>query len=301
MSDLRQVKLTHGVESMKILPPQGFPPTEPPCYGVVTQGAVAKVETMRPNAVRGFCLAMSASDFPPERPSTWSGALDQIAAGSMPGDRNGSAPKRLLLVATGNVQGGSRTEMETSQQLEDPSQSWNALTIGGYTGKTGVPQPPPVLQPVAEANTLSPYSRGSDLLPDDLTPIKPEVLFEAGNMVVDVAGYCAWHESVSLLAAGSDVAGEPLVPIWATSAAKGTAAHFLGRLQAALPDRWAETHRALTVQSADWPQPIRAKLVGGGTHWKSGSKADKQRILRRVGYGVPDLDRAMHSARMTSP
>jgi hypothetical protein len=41
------------------------------------------------------------------------------------------------------------------------------------------------------ANHRSPFSRGSQTLPDDLTPIKPEVLFEAGNMLSDATGFCA--------------------------------------------------------------------------------------------------------------
>jgi hypothetical protein len=91
MSGAQPVELTHGAESMKLLPPTGFPPTQPPSYGVVTQGAVALVETVRPEASRSFCLATSATDFPPERPSSWSGALDQAAAGAMPG---GAPPRR---------------------------------------------------------------------------------------------------------------------------------------------------------------------------------------------------------------
>lgn len=184
-----------------------------------------------------------------------------------------------------------------SQPIEDPSQSWNALTIGGFTRKEQAPAPPPVLGPVVPANHRSPFSRGSQALPDDLTPMKPEVLFEAGNMLSDVTGFCAWHEGVSLLAPGSDIVTEPLVPFWATSAAVGVAGNFIGRLQAAVPDVWPETHRALTVDSATWPQPIRKQLVGRGAHWKTGSKAEKQQILREVGYGVPDIDRAILSAR----
>lgn len=302
MNSMERVELTHGAESMKLLPPHGFPATKPPSYGVVTQGSVALVEAERPNVLRSFCLATSATDFPPSRPSSWSGALDQIAAGSMPGDgADGTAaadgPKRLVVVATGNVQGGMMIDVMLSQPLEDPSQSWNALTIGGFTRKELAPAPPPALEPVVPANCRSPFSRGSQTLPDDLTPIKPEVLFEAGNMLSDDMGFCAWHEAVSLLALGSDVAAELLVPFWATSAAAGVAGNFVGRLQAGLPDRWPETHRALTVHSADWPQPIRRQLIGKGAHWKTGSKAQKQQIVREMGYGVPDIDRAIRSAR----
>ena len=302
MNDAREVVLTHGVESMKLLPPHGFPATKPPSYGVVTQGAVGSVEAERPGVLRAFCLANSATDFSPSRPSTWSGALDQIASGSMPGDAADGVPaaelpKRLVLVATGNVQGGMMVDVVLPQPLEDPAQSWNALSIGGFTTKEQPPAPPPVMTAVVPANHRSPFSRGSQSLPDDLTPIKPEVMFEAGNMLADATGFCSWDPAVSLLAAGSDVAAEPLVPFWATSAAAGMGGHFVGRLQAALPELWPETHRALTVDSARWPHPVAKRLVGKGAHWKSGSKAEKQQILREVGYGVPDIDRAMLSAR----
>jgi hypothetical protein len=60
MNDARQVQLTHGVESMKLLPPKGFPKTRPPSFGFVTEGAVALVEAERPNVRRAFCLATSA-------------------------------------------------------------------------------------------------------------------------------------------------------------------------------------------------------------------------------------------------
>ncbi|MCE4226760.1 S8 family peptidase [Methylobacterium sp. C25] len=302
MNGARPVTLTHAAESMKLLPPRGFPPAKPPAFGVVTQSAIALVETERPNVPRTFCLANSATDFPPDRPSSWSGALDQVAAGAMLGDAvDGVAasdrPKRLVLVATGNVSGGMMVDVMPSQPLEDPAQSWNAVTIGGFTRKEVPPAGPPDLEPVVPANHRSPFSRGSQSLPHDLTPIKPEVLFEAGNMVSDAAGFCGWDPAVSLLAPGSDTAAEPLIPFCATSAAVGVAGNFAGRLHAALPEFWPETLRALTVDSARWPEPIAKQLIGRGAHWKTGSKTEKQRILREVGYGVPDIERAISSTR----
>lgn len=305
MNGAQPVQLTHGVESMKLLPPQGFPPTKPPSYGVVTQGAVSTVEIQQSDVLRSFCLAISTTDFPPSRPSTWSGALDQIAAGAMPGEvaegtPASERPKRLMVVATGNVLEGMAVDVLPSQPLEDPSQSWNALTVGGITRKEQSPAPPPTLSPAVPANHRSPFSRGSQSLPDDLTPIKPEVLFEAGNMLSDATGFCDWHPAVSLLAPGSDVVAEPLVPFWATSAAVGMAGNFIGQLQASLSDLWPETHRALTVDSARWPEPIRKQFIGRGAHWKTGKNATKakvQEMLREVGYGVPDITRAIMSAR----
>ena len=300
-NDQRPLELSHAVESMKFLPPRGFDATEPSRYGFVTQGAVALAEVERPNAARSFCIATSSPDFSPSRPSSWSGAIDQLCAGAMPGERQDQQsatdhPKRLVLIAAGNVIGGQREEVEAHKSLEDPAQSWNAITVGGFTAKEAVPADPPGLQPLVPANHRSPFSRGSQDLPSDLTPIKPEVLFEAGNMLVDGTGFCGNHPAVSLLALSSDVENEPLMPFNATSAAAGVAGNFVGQLQAELPDLWPETYRALMVDSATWPQPIRSQLVGRGAHWKS-IKGKRQHILRDVGYGVPDLERAFRSAR----
>jgi len=41
---------------------------------------------------------------------------------------------------------------------------------------------------------------------------------------------------------------------------------------------------------------MRRQLIGDGAHWKDGSKAKKQQILREVGYGVPEVNRAIMSA-----
>lgn len=299
MNDNQPVVLTHHVESVKFLPPNGFPPNRPSAYGVVTQSAISTVEIERPNVSRSFCVASSTSLFSPDAPSSWSGALDQITSGSMLGEHDKDTPakdhpKRLLMVASGNVIGGHRDVVGQHHTIEDPAQSWNALTIGGFTSKAELADN---LMPLAAANDKSPFSTGSQNMLGDLTPIKPEVLFEAGNMMVDQAGYCDWHPAVSLLGTGSNVAGEPLVPFWATSAATGMAGNFVGRLKAALPDLWPETYRALVVQSAEWPAPIRKKLIGRGVHWKTGNKGEKQRLLRDVGFGVPNISRAIASAR----
>ena len=302
MSDQRQVVLGHAVESVKFLPPGGFPATEPARYGIITQAAVAVAEIERANIPRSFCIATSSPDLSSEAPSSWSGAVDQICAGSMPGEQQAGLaakdhPKRLVLIATGNMDGGLKAVVEQHHALEDPAQSWNALTIGGYTAKADQAQDEPELIPLVAPNERSPFSRGSQTLPADLTPIKPDVLFEAGNMMMDNAQFCGWHPAVSLLSAGRDVATEPLVPFWATSAATGVAGNFIGRLKADLPGRWPETYRALTVHSAEWPGPIRKLLIGTGRSWKTGSKGTKQQILRSMGFGVPNLVRAAASAR----
>ena len=98
--------------------------------------------------------------------------------------------------------------------------------------KAQPPAPPPVLAPVVPANDRSPFSRETQTLLDALTPIEPKGLFEAGNLLSDAAGLCGWDPAVSLLASGSDVVGEPPVPLWATSAAAGVIGNFVERLHA---------------------------------------------------------------------
>lgn len=302
MNDQRVIELTHTVESVKLLPPRGAAPIPPPSFGVATQSAVGLIEATRRSQKRAFCLASCFPDSDSSRPSSWSGAVDQIAAGSMGGVLEATksakdAPKRLVLVAAGNVSGATANQIDQGAPINDPAQSWNALTIGGYTTKAELREDMDTLVPLVGANEISPYSASSRDLPTDLLPIKPEVLFEAGNMAVDGQGYCDWHPALSLLAAGNNVEGEPLVAFWATSAAVGLAGHFMGQLQAALPGYWPETYRALMVQSAQWPEPIRRRLIGRGKKWKTGPKSEKMKLLRQVGFGVPQLESAIASAK----
>lgn len=302
MADQRDLRLTHSVESVKYLTPPGFQQPTVPSYGAITQGAVAIAEINGGQKARTFCIASSTDLCSATQPSSWSGAVDQLASGSTLADRSVQEPptktaKRLIVIAAGNVQGGQREEIVRRSAIEDPAQSWNALTIGGYTAKDVIDPFELGVRALAKANDVSPFSRGSNTIASDLTPIKPEVLFEAGNMAVDNGDNCDWRPSLSLLAAGSDVANEPLLPFWATSAAAAMAGNYLGRLKAELPGLWPETYRALTVHSADWIGPMRSRLIGTGLHWKGAKKGPRQEILREVGYGVPNLNRAIKSAK----
>jgi Subtilase family len=294
--------LTHWVESVKFLPPRGFPANAVHSYGAITQSAISLIESEAPGQRRSFCVASSTDRNPPTRPSSWSGAIDQAAAGAMTGERDlyasaAETPKRLILIAGGNMGAGTRAAVDAGARIEDPAQAWNALTIGGFTAKTQTPLMSG-LTAVAPANTVSPFSTDTVGLPSDLLPLKPEVLFEAGNMAENILGDCDWHDSLSLLAASSDVQKAPLAPFWATSAAVGMGGNFLGRLKAALPGLWPETYRALMAHSATWTAPMRSLFIGSGASWRSRlSKSDVQTRLRRVGFGVPNLDRALHSAK----
>ncbi len=88
--------LAHWLESVKILPPGGFPANKPANYGDVTYGAVAKIEIEDAHRARAHCLAITDEFFDPSRPSSWSGAIDQACAGSLPGDDDDRS-RRLFL------------------------------------------------------------------------------------------------------------------------------------------------------------------------------------------------------------
>src|SRR5690606_41410653 len=52
LSDVREVQLTRRLESVKILPPNGFAPTDPKSYGPITQAAAARAEIGDRNSTR---------------------------------------------------------------------------------------------------------------------------------------------------------------------------------------------------------------------------------------------------------
>ncbi len=165
------------------------------------------------------------------------------------------------------------------------------MTIGGYTAKEVIHPPDEGLRPAVGANHRSPFGRGSVGFDQSLMPFKPEVVFEAGNMAVDAMQDCRSHDSLSLISTGSSVHTKPLVPFWATSAATAVAGNFLGNLMAALPGRWEETYRALLVHSADWTQPMRDRMRAFS------NRRVNHPLLREFGFGVPNLERALRSAR----
>jgi len=288
-------ELKHRLESVKILPPNGFPPTNPKSYGSITQSAISIPEIVNENRSRTFCLSVTNENVSGSIPSTWSAAIDQAACGEMTGDED-DAPKRLIIVSAGNVP----AEMDRSRILdaeyypiEDPAQAWNAITVGGYTDKINVTEQ--TLQgwsPFAEAGDLSPFSRTSISWTHSKSPIKPEIVMEAGNRAVSPGGNNVTSaDSLALLSTGKNHGRRPLVSFSATSAAAAQAARMAARLSAEHPNLWPETIRALMIHSAEWTEPmVRSFSSTTGV-------TDNYAIVRRYGYGLPSYDRAAASAK----
>src|SRR5262249_53615258 len=299
--------LTHRMESVKFLPPDGFDPNEPHSYGVFTQAAIALPETEAPERSRVYCMAITNDSVSGSTASSWSAAIDQAACGRMVADEDktddeddGQRPRRLIIISAGNVPSEIDLTRSLSQDeylIEDPAQAWNALTIGGCTDFVNVTDDGyEDWSPVVEAGSLSPHSRTSVNWPHPLSPIKPELVLEAGNRAVNPAQTeILTLGSISLLTTGSDIGGQPLVSFDATSAAAGQAARIAAQLAAEHPDYWPETIRGLMVHSAEWTAPMLRAFD------ETPAKRDRYRLVRRFGYGVPSFDRANASAQNHLP
>lgn len=293
-----QVTLSHRLESVKILP--RFGSNEPEHYGSITQEAMSQAEINAPERKRVFALAVTASDAPDftenGKPSAWSAALDSHTSGAMEDDDT----KRLVCVSAGNVWLRNRNEYPSLNELtsiEDPAQSWNAITVGAFTVKDIVTDHNGDIVPdavcIAPRGGLSPHSATSCLWTSPESrhwPLKPDVVFEGGNVASDSAGNREERDSLCLLSTNSDIQQRLFAPFWATSAATALAARMAAQIQAEYPVFWPETVRGLVVHSADWT----AEMMRGVN---LGNKGDVAHVLRQFGHGVPDLTRALASAR----
>ncbi|MBO6825365.1 MAG: S8 family peptidase [Sneathiella sp.] len=293
LEDGREIGLTHRLESVKILPPQGFPANDPSSYGSITQSATALAEVNNAERARVFCLSVTNENVSGARATTWSAAIDQAAVGTMPGDEE-EAPNRLFVVSAGNIP----SEIDTSRvirnedaPIEDPAQSWNALTVGGFTNKTTIDdQGYEDWGAMADAGDISPFSRTSVTWPQGRSPLKPEVVFEAGNRALSPSGEEALDlESLALLTTAEDD-NDPLRPFSATSAAAAQGSRMAAMLKSAYPDYWPETIRALIVHSAEWTPNMIDQLNGVDR------MTDRYDMLRKFGHGVPSIERAVASA-----
>lgn len=287
--------LRHRLESVKFLPPVPRAADDPANYGAITQAAVALAEERQPDRRRIICSAATNDLRRGDRPTRWSAAIDEIAAGA-DADEGEEPPRRLFVQSIGNIghaDDWSSIEDGALHAGEDPAQAWNALTIGGLTFKNEIElKDRGFWFPCADVGELSPYSRTSCDWPNSTTPIKPELVFEAGNRAVTALKdrVSDGMPSLSLISTGKGGTADTLVPFQATSAATAQAARMAAQITAEHPNLWPETVRALMVHSARWTSPMMAE-VG-----KSNGMTERSALRRKFGYGQPDLPRALASA-----
>jgi hypothetical protein len=297
------VKLVHRLESVKILPDFGAP-HEPSAYGMVTAEAAAAPE-ISSSRRRVFCMPITAV---PEgragEPSLWSASIDALSAGTTIGQSGEGISligppepeaSRLFIISAGNVDPSkfqsSYHDICDLSAVQDPAQSWNALTVGAYTELVQTPSDPSFdgWSPLAQAGALSPHSRTSNLFGSRPWPIKPDICMEGGNVLTNGTDF---HEAHSLLTLRTTRIGsaEAIGSAMATSAATAQAARLGALAMAAYPDYWPETIRALMVHSAQWTPTMRREFDGAK------SKLAKLALLRRYGWGVPTEQSVLYSS-----
>ena len=281
------ITLIHRLESVKILPPVGQ--NDPELYGAITEQAVSLPEIQNHKRKRIFCMAVTSEHPSPNygTPSSWSAAIDQISFGE-------DNFKRLIIISAGNI----REEISLSDYLtrndvatiENPAQAWNALVVGAYTEKVNISHPDfQDWKPIAPWGDLSPRSRTS-VSWENQWPIRPDIVCEGGNYASDGENPAHIIDDLSLLTTYYRPDKRFFESMSDTSCATALASYMAARILSENPKYWPETIRALIVHSAEWTVRMRANFP------KKLKQQDKKNLIRRYGYGVPDLDRALKSS-----
>ena len=307
-----EVRLRHGLESVKILPPVGVNP--PNMYAAVTAQAARVVEERARTRSRVFSMAITAeAERRPDgaginvvgRPTSWSASIDALAAGASVDvtnleavslDEDRDSGKRLFVLSAGNIDTFeddflTRCDLEP---IEDPAQAWNAVTVGAFTDLATIDPAEPGYEgwtPLAPRGEISPYSRTSVAF-DRAWPAKPDIVLEGGNVARSPNGSSFdWPDSFQSLTTRRPMPDPRLLTVTRqTSAATAKAAYLAASIMADYPVCWPETVRALMVHSAEWTPAMRARFDGARL------RVDKDALRRRYGMGVPSLDRATRSA-----
>lgn len=284
-----RIQIYHHLESVKLI--ERNQAHNPELYGAVTQEAIARGIIINPMHKRIFCMAVTSEEINHNgRPSSWSSAIDQSVFGSieLPNDTT------IFFVSSGNLSLEERVNYPFANQeisIQDPAQAFNAITVGAYTLKDQIN-----LQQFAGAELLA--SRGN-MSPCNTTSMawesgwcrKPDIVMEGGNQAL-LNGGTIDPDSLQLLSAAKGGIGRPWLTTFAdTSAATALASRFAAELYFHYPLLWPETIRALIVHSADWtPAMLRNRPIS----WLS--TEEQQHLISKVGYGVPNMERAKQSA-----
>jgi subtilisin family serine protease len=230
------------------------------------------------------------SPCPTQLMTPWAAAIDKLTW-----EKEGNV---LFIVATGNIDANRSFDdrPSVSEHMQDglsypdyllspfarvanPAQSFQALTVGSVAH---VAYDAPPLRSIAELDHPSAFScTGLGIW----NTIKPEVVEYGGDYVIDstTSPNFTTPESIcpelvrSTLHGGKAVSADAV----GTSFATPKVAHIAARLAATFPEESTLLYRALIVQSARLP------------HWTDESKEKLYQGIRTMGYGIPNLDRAL--------
>lgn len=214
--------------------------------------AVTRPEILN-NRRRVFTSAVTATDYRDfGRPSAWSAMVDSLAADT---PAEPSHP-RLFILSAGNIFDRNHWQTYPSSlsvnQIHDPAQAWNALTVGACTHKTTIEETD--FQPLAAEGELSPFTSTSTMW-DSVWPLKPDVVFEGGNAASN-GEFTDNFASLEILTAEAFHHRRLFSTTNATSAASALAARIAAELMAQFPGLRPETIRGLMTHSARWTEQM---------------------------------------------
>ncbi|EWG66287.1 hypothetical protein P346_03962 [Enterobacter sp. DC1] len=282
------------IESGRIIPPTGVNPPE--LYGDITVSTAYKHETERPEYNRVFSLAITSPESSVSgMPSSWSAEIDRFTCGV---DEDIS---RLFVISAGNNRDvrhdSDYWDQVVLSPIEDPAQSWNALTVGAYTELSTIDDPAfDGWTAFAMPGDVSPSSRSSvNWSWRKQAPHKPDVVAEGGNHVISPDRTAVDNCSdVSLLTTSGKTAGSAFESHGDTSSACALITRDAALLRTQYPELWPETIRGLIVHSAEWTPRMMMRF--GQLCSQHSPGVAKDCLLRTVGHGVPDINRARYSA-----
>lgn len=287
LNSAERIFIKHNIESVKILPNLGENNSQ--LFGSITQNAVYLAESVNPDFNRTLCMAVTSSKYNTNdgTPTSWSAALDNISFGRE------DKTKRLFFISGGNLNTQEFNvniypEANYIHSIENPGQSWNSITVGAYTNLIYVNQDRFIdYYPVADVGELSPFSSTSKNW-SNKWPIKPEILCEGGNMLTNGSDFDT-SDDLSILTTYHKPLFRLLSTLNGTSASTAKASWISAQIMANYPQIWPETVRALIIHSARWTEKMKKQFC------KIDQKmSGRNTLLRTCGYGIPNLERAMH-------
>lgn len=229
---------------------------------------------------------------PTRRMTSWAAKIDQLSheydvlfiqsAGNQTMGA-GNLPNPGLTTHLNNGLQPPAHHFEASMRIANPGQSLHALTVGSVSAVA------------FEDDDSRSFSRGSHHpsgfsrsgYGQPWSVVKPEVVEVGGDVIYSkIPPYnVREHSEVSVDVVNSTLHGSPAVSKdgIGTSFSAPKVAHIAAHLQKLFPDASPLLYRALIVQSARWPA------------WAEAT-ADKDKVLRLIGYGLPSLERATSNA-----
>ena len=292
LTDLLQndssIEIFHRLESIKMIHPNN--PHRPEFYGAVTEEALARAKILNPLNKRILVMAVTAKDGRDKgKPSSWSSSADKIAFG----EYRTSTDKSLLCISSGNVHINLVSDYPKNnfkESIKDPAQAFNVLTVGSFTQKTVIDQTQfRGATPLVKSGGMSP-SNSTSISWENKWALKPELVLEGGNYGVYIDSIID-PDSLRLLSVGKNFRANPLQSFGDTSGATALASRYAAMLSSKYPNLWPETIKGLLVHSASWTNEML-----GNRNIQDLSYKEKMKLLRTIGYGVPDFQRALYSA-----